>query len=175
MASLNPKGVSSAARLQESSGPPDLRELQGSASRRFLEQSNPQIKKRESSADEYGQKLQMLNFIPDSDEKARLGSLPPGVGSGASSRQRERGGSNLQTFAQAPEPRSATPYIPAGLPHQNAWTQMSINCIMKCGIFSSDQMLTNLNERAFALTQSAIIKQASGIAEHANLHNGINL
>ena len=52
---------------------------------------------------------------------------------------------------------------------------MSINCIMKCGIFSSDQMLTNLNERAFALTQSAIIKQASGIAEHANPHNGINL
>ena len=52
---------------------------------------------------------------------------------------------------------------------------MSINCIMNCGAFSSDQMLTALNERAFNLTQSAIIKQATAMAELEHLHNGIHL
>lgn len=163
MASLNPKGLQSAARAKESGGPPDLRELQGSGSRRFLDQAAPQSKRRESSADKYGQKLQMLNLMPDAEHNARTGTMP--LGSSAA-RQRERGAPNLQV----PEPRP-TPT----LPQQNQWTQMSINCIMNCGVFSSDQMLTILNERSFNLSQSAIIKQANALAEIDNPHNGINL
>lgn len=41
MASLGPKGLQSAARAKETGGPPDLRELQGSGSRRFLDQTAP--------------------------------------------------------------------------------------------------------------------------------------
>lgn len=45
---------------------------------------------------------------------------------------------------------------------------------MNCGVFSSDQMLNVLNERALNLTQSAIIKQANAIDDD-NLHNGIHI
>ena len=104
----------------------------------------------------------MLNLMPDADHNTRMGTMPLG---NSAVRQRERGGPNIQV----PEPRSAV------LPQQNVWTQMSINCIMNCGVFSSDQMLTILNERAFNLSQSAIIKQATAAAELDHLHNGIHL
>lgn len=58
-------------------------------------------------------------------------------------------------------------------PHQSVWTQMSINSIMNCSVFSSDQMLSQLNQRALCLEQSAIIKQANAIDD--NLDNGINI
>lgn len=164
MASLGPKALQSAARAKEAGGPPDLRELQGSGSRRFLDQPAPQsAKRRESSADKYGQKLQMLNLMGEPDHN-RNTSMPTGLAN-SGVRARERGGPTNQ----ATEPRA-----PAQ-PQQNVWTQMSINCIMNCGAFSSDQMLSQLNERIFNLTQSAIIKQATAMAELEHLHNGIHL
>jgi hypothetical protein len=47
------------------------------------------------------------------------------------------------------------------------WTQMSINCIMNCGAFSSDQMTRTINKRAFGLVDCPIIKkvtEADGVA-----------
>ena len=58
--------------------------------------------------------------------------------------------------------------------YQQAWTQMSINCIMNSGAFSSDQMVNVLNEKTFGLQHSAIIKEASGNLAIDPL-NGINL
>lgn len=53
---------------------------------------------------------------------------------------------------------------------------MSINCIMNSGAFSSDEMLNNLNERAFGLQAEAIIKVASaGLESNIDPLNGINL
>ena len=101
----------------------------------------------------------MLNLMPDADHNTRAGAMPLGA---SAVRQRERGGPNMQVAS-------------ATLPQQNVWTQMSINCIMNCGVFSSDQMLQILNERAFNLTQSAIIKQATAMAELEHQHNGIHL
>lgn len=47
------------------------------------------------------------------------------------------------------------------------WTQMSINCIMNCGEFSSDQMTKTMNERAFGLVDSPIIKKVTEAEEVA--------
>ena len=46
-------------------------------------------------------------------------------------------------------------------PSSTNWTQMSINCIVNSGPFSSDTMLNALNERAFNLASEAIIKEAN--------------
>lgn len=53
----------------------------------------------------------------------------------------------LTTYKKASAPPTTTPKHP-----QTTWTQMSINCIMNSGAFSSDEMLNSLNERAFGLT-----------------------
>ena len=80
-------------------------------------------------------------------------------------RKQERGGG---PGMQAAEPRPGN-----SQPQQSVWTQMSINSIMNCSAFSSDQMLGLLNQRSFCLEQSAIIKQANAIDD--NLDNGINI
>lgn len=47
---------------------------------------------------------------------------------------------------------------------------------MNSGVFSSDEMLNSLNERAFGLSQEAIVKVASaGLEENIDPLNGINL
>lgn len=53
----------------------------------------------------------------------------------------------LATLKKASAPPTTTPKQ-----NQITWTQMSINCIMNSGAFSSDEMLNALNERAFGLT-----------------------
>lgn len=71
MNSLNPRGLQSVARANENATGPDLRELQPSGSRRFLDQANKQVKRRESSADKYTQKLQMVNLMPETEQNVR--------------------------------------------------------------------------------------------------------
>ena len=92
----------------------------------------------------------MLNLMPEGDQNNSK-AMPHNIG--ASNRKQERGGPNL------PNPDAR----PGNIASQNLWTQMSINCLMNCGVFSSDQMLNALNERAFNLSQSAIIKQANAM------------
>jgi hypothetical protein len=51
---------------------------------------------------------------------------------------------------------------------------MSINSILNCGPYSSDQMIDTLNKRVFKLSQASIIKEISP-NEEFNPNNGINL
>ena len=80
MNSLNPRGLQSVARANENPTGPDLRELQPSGSRRFLDQANKQGKRRESSADKYTQKIQMLNLMPDTEQNMRGATNTQGFG-----------------------------------------------------------------------------------------------
>ena len=57
--------------------------------------------------------------------------------------------------------------------HERAWTQMSLNCLMNCGPFSSDQMLDTLNKRIFNLEEVAIVKKMAN--DNFNPYNGIGL
>lgn len=57
---------------------------------------------------------------------------------------------------------------------QVSWTQMSLNSIMNCGPYSSDQMIDTLNKRMFGLSETAIVKEISPDVDFDPL-NGINL
>jgi len=197
MESLFQKGQSAA---QQREGVPDLRDLQGASVKQHFEQAILN-RRRESSIDQQSfekYNLDSQGLLKNSVQKnaAITGAqelLPSSSNQPTfldpTSRTLPRPGDTPEASTQEalgsgtdPAPASGsgqkTKDRGGGLPSQvawQAWTQMSINCMMNCGPFASDQMLAALNERVLGLSRAAIVKEVGSNVENIDPLNGINL